>query len=116
MKKNKPLFITKHQLKRMAKRGISKAIIQAVVEYGAWGEGNAPFSHIVEYKGVIVILYSQKSQYNVSSCKLNRKYTKKAEELSKNNKIDFWKACHQVVKSIDFKDDIKRIGEEYAKR
>ena len=39
MKKNKPLFFTKHQLKRMAKRGMSKPIVQAVVTNGEWGDG-----------------------------------------------------------------------------
>ncbi|QOV08380.1 hypothetical protein Kirov_181 [Bacillus phage Kirov] len=109
MKKNKPLFFTKHQLKRMAKRGMSKSIVQAVVDNGKWGDGNAPFSHQIEYKGVIVILYEQKVQYNVSSCKLNREYTVKAEKMAKELGIDFWKAVHKIVKKINFTEEIANI-------
>ena len=109
MKKNKPLFFTKHQLKRMAKRGMSKPIVQAVVENGKWGDGNEPFSYQIEYKGVIVILYEQKVQYNVSSCKLNREHTVKAEKMAKELGIDFWKAVHKIVKNIDFTEEIANI-------
>lgn len=110
MKKNKPLFFTKHQLKRMAKRGMSKSIVQAVVNNGEWGDGNAPFSHQIEYKGVIVILYEQKVQYNVSSCKLNRENTVRAEKMAKELGIDFWKAVHKIVKKINFTEEIANIS------
>lgn len=107
--KNKPLFFTVHQLKRMAMRGMSKAIIQVVVNNGVWRVGNKPLSHEVEYKGIIVVLYEQKTQYNVSSCKLNREYTIKAEELAKMLNIDFWKAVHKIVKGIDFTKEFAEI-------
>lgn len=109
MKKDKPLFYTQHQLKRQAKRGMSKAIIQIVVDNGKWEKGKEPFSYEVEYKGVIVILYEQKTQYNVCTCKLNREYTYKAEQLKDSLGIDFWKAVHCVVKEIDFTEDIASI-------
>lgn len=109
MDENKPLFFTKHQLKRMAKRGMSKAIIQAVVRNGEWREGKEPFSFEVEYKGIIVIVYEQRTQYNVSTCKLNREYTCKAEELKNKKKIDFWKAVHKIVKEIDFAEEIANL-------
>jgi|SRR5690606_2114956 len=108
MRKNKPLFITQHQLKRMAKRGISKAILYAVIDNGTWREGKNPLSYEIEYKGVVVVLYEQKTQYNVATCKLNREYTIKAECLSEKMGIDFWKATHKVVKSIDFSKEIER--------
>lgn len=108
MKKNKPLFFTQHQLKRMAKRGMSKPIIQAVVDNGVWREGKNPFSYEIEYKGIIVILYEQNHQYNVSTCKLNRDYTLKAESLKEKLGIDFWKAVHKIVKTIN-------LEEEFAK-
>jgi len=106
---NKPLFFTKHQLKRMAKRGLSKAIIQVVVENGKWENGNKPFSHLVEYKGIVVVLYSQRVQYNVASCKLNREYTIQAEELAKKLNVDFWKATHKIIRSIDLSEEIANI-------
>lgn len=93
----------------MAKRGISKQIVNVVVNKGRWGRGKEPYSHEVEYKGIIVILYEQKIQYNVSSCKLNREYTCKAESMKKELNIDFWKACHKIVKSIDFSQDFAEI-------
>lgn len=96
----KPLFFTKHQLKRMAKRGMSKAIIQTVVDNGEWREGNRPLSFEVEYRGIVVILYEQNTQYNVSTCKLNRDYTIKAEKMKECSGIDFWKATHKIVKDI----------------
>lgn len=99
--KSKPLFFTSHQLKRMAKRGMSKSIIEKVVEKGEWKKGKEPFSYEVEYKGIIVILYEQKSQYNVCTCKLNREYTQKAEQLKEELGIDFWKAIHKTVKKIN---------------
>lgn len=107
--KNKPLFFTQHQLKRMAKRGMSKAIIQVVVNNGEWRKGKEPFSYEVEYKGIIVILYEQKVQYNVSSCKLNREKTIEAEKLQKDTSIDFWKAVHKIVKGIDFTTEFASI-------
>lgn len=109
MIKHKPLFYTQHQLKRMAKRGMSKAIVEIVVKYGDWREGKEPLSYEVEYKGVIIILYEQRTQYNVSSCKLNREYTCKAEQLKKQLGIDFWKAVHKIVKSIDFSEEFAEI-------
>lgn len=101
MIKDKPLFFTNHQLKRMAKRGMSKAIIESVVDNGTWREGKEAFSHEIEYKGIIVILYEQRTQYNVCTCKLNREYTHKAEKLKEELGIDFWKATHKVVKGIE---------------
>jgi hypothetical protein len=109
MKKDKPLFFTQHQLKSMAKRGMSKAIIQLVFDTGEWREGNKPFSFEVEYKGIIVVVYEQKSQYNVCTCKLNREYTLKAETLQQQKGIDFCKAYHRVVKGIDFTEEIANI-------
>lgn len=105
----KPLFFTRHQLRRMAKRGMSKPIIEAVVQNGVWESGNKPYSHLLEYKGIIVVLYEQRTQYNVSSCKLDRRHTIRAEQISKELKIDFWKAYHQVVRSIDLKVEIANI-------
>jgi hypothetical protein len=99
--KNKPLFFTQHQLKRMAKRGMSKAIIQAVVNNGAWIEGKSPLSYEIEYKGIIVVIYEQKTQYNVATCKLNREKTQLAEQIKESQDIDFWQALHKIVKSID---------------
>lgn len=107
--KNKPLFFTQHQLKRMAKRGMSKAIIEVVVNNGRWEKGKEPFSYEVEYKGIIVILYEQKVQYNVSSCKLNREKTIEAEKLKRELNIDFWKSVHKVVKGIDFTEEFADI-------
>lgn len=98
--KNKPLYFTEHQLKRMAKRGMSKEIVTTVLNNGKWAEGNKPLSYKVEYKGIVVIVYEQRTQYNVSSCKLNREYTQKAEQLQIDKGIDFWKAVHKVVKGI----------------
>lgn len=98
--KNKPLFFTEHQLKRMAKRGMSKEVVTTVVNNGEWTEGNQPLSFKIEYKGVIVIMYEQKTQYNVSSCKLNREYTHKAEQLQREKGISFWKAYHRILKSL----------------
>src|SRR6185312_4153823 len=109
MKKDKPLFFTKHQLKRMAKRGMSKLIIQTVVDNGEWKEGKNPLSYEIEYKGIIVILYEQKVQYNVSTCKLNREYTCKAEALKEELGIDFWKAVHKIVKEINLTSDFANI-------
>lgn len=109
MRKDKPLFFTKHILKRMSKRGMSKQTIQAVVNSGEWREGKNPLSYEVEYKGIIVVLYEQKVQYNVSTCKLNREYTCKAESLKEELGIDFWKAVHQVVKSIDLTEEFANI-------
>lgn len=109
MRKDKPLFFTQHQLKRMAKRGMSKAIIETVVDNGEWSKGKEPYSYEIEYKGIIVIVYEQKVQYNVSSCKLNREYTCKAERLQKELGIDFWKAVHRIVKSIDFSEEFAEI-------
>lgn len=109
MQNKKPLFFTQHQLKRQAKRGMSKAIIQIVVDNGVWEKGKEPFSHEVEYKGIIVILYEQKNQYNVCTCKLNREYTCKAEQLKDKLGIDFWIAVHRIVKSIDFTEEFANI-------
>lgn len=108
MKKDKPLYYTKHQLGRMAKRGISKRIAELVVDFGQWRDGKEPYSYEIEYKGVIVVLYEQKTQYNVSSCKLNRALTKKAEELKSKSGIDFWKATHKIVKGINFEQEIAK--------
>jgi hypothetical protein len=108
--KNKQLYFTDHQLKRMAKRGMSKAIIQIVVNNGEWREGKEPFSFEVEYKGIIVVVYEQRSQYNVCTCKLNREYTLKAEALRSKHGIDFWKAVHKIVKEIDFTSEIANIS------
>lgn len=104
MTKDKPLFFTNHQLKRMAKRGISKVVIQTIVDNGAWERGKNPFSYEVEYKGIIVILYGQRCQYNVSTCKLNREYTCMAEKVKDELNIDFWKATHKIVKEIVSKE------------
>lgn len=112
MRKNKPLFITQHQLKRMAQRGISKMIVYAVLNNGEWNEGKNPLSFEVEYKGIVVIVYSQKTQYNLATCKLNRKLTCMAEELKVNRGIDFWKAVHIIVKSIDFSKEIEELRSE----
>lgn len=109
MRKDKPLFFTVHQLKSMAKRGMSKAIIEAVIDNGEWREGNEPFSHEVEYKGIVVVVYEQKTQYNISTCKLNREHTNKAEKLKDELGIDFWQATHRVVKSIDLEKEIADI-------
>jgi hypothetical protein len=109
MKKNKPLFFTQHQLKRMAKRGMSKSIIQAVFDNGEWREGKEPFSFEIEYKGIIVVVYEQKSQYNVCTCKLNRENTLRAEAIKQQKGIDFCKAYHKVVKGIDFTEEIANI-------
>lgn len=106
--KDKPLFFTQHQLKRMAQRGMSKAIIQAVVDNGTWEKGKEPFSHEIEYKGIVVILYEQKAQYNVGTCKLNREFTCKAEQLKEEAGIDFWKAVHKIVKTIDLSEEISK--------
>lgn len=110
MKKNKPLFFTKHQLKRMAQRGISKAMIQVVVNNGEWERGGEPFSFKVEYKGVIAVLYEKKTQYNVGTCMLNREYTLKVVSLKEELGIDFLKAMHKIVKQIDFTDEIAQLG------
>lgn len=107
--KEKPLFFTQHQLKRMAQRGMSKAIIQAVVNNGEWKKSKEPFSYEIEYKGIVVILYEQKVQYNVGTCKLNREYTCKAEYLKDKLNIDFWKAVHKVVKTIDLSKEIAML-------
>lgn len=112
MRKNKPLFFTKHQLKRMAKRGMSKFIIEVVVNNGEWREGKNPLSYEIEYKGIIVVLYEQRVQYNVSTCKLNREYTCKAEKLKEELGIDFWKSVHMVVKSIDLTKEIEELKRE----
>jgi hypothetical protein len=98
--KDKLLFFTQHQLKSMARRGMSKAIIQDVVTNGEWSKGNKPYSFEVEYKGIVVVLYEQKNQYNVCTCKLNREFTCKAERLQEELGIDFWKAVHKIVKEI----------------
>lgn len=110
MRKDKPLFYTNHQLQRMAKRGMSKAIIEAVVDNGEWEKGKEPFSYEIEYKGIIVVLYEQKTQYNVCTCKLNRDYTRKAEKLKEELGIDFWKAIHRVVKDIDLTEEISKLN------
>lgn len=110
MKKSKPLFFTVHQLKRMAKRGMSKPIIQVVFDNGEWREGNEPFSFEIEYKGIIVVVYEQRSQYNVCTCKLNREYTLKAEKLKSEKGIDFWKAVHRIVKKIDLEEEIANVS------
>jgi hypothetical protein len=104
--KKKPCHYTKHQLKRMSMRGISKNIVNAVLAYGEWRDGSSRFSYEVEYKGVVVVLYEQKEQYNISSCKLNRKLTQEAERIHKEHKIDFLKAVHRVIKNIDFSKEI----------
>lgn len=106
---HKPLFYTRHQLRRMAKRGMSKSIIEAVVQNGEWEKGNKPYSHLVEYKGIIVVLYEQRVQLNVSSCKLNRKYTLEAEKMSKDLNIDFWRATHKIIRNIDLTTEIANI-------
>lgn len=108
--KNKPLFYTDHQRKRMAQRGMSKSIIKAVVDNGEWRKGKESFSYEIEYKGIIVILYEQKTQYNVGTCKLNREYTCKAEQLKEELGIDFWKAVHKIVKTIDLSEEIAKFS------
>lgn len=102
MKKNKPLYFTNHQLKRMAQRGITKTIVETVVDNGVWSKGKEDYSHHIEYNGVIVILYEQKTQYNVSSCRLNRENTEKAERIREEQGINFWKATHKVMKGLNF--------------
>jgi hypothetical protein len=97
---NKPLFFTKHQLERMAKRGISKSVVNSVVNNGEWRKGKSNFSYEVEYNGIIVVLYEQTTQYNVSTCKLNRINTLRAEELREELGIGFWKAVHRIVKEL----------------
>jgi hypothetical protein len=109
MMKDKPLFFTEHQLKRMAKRGMSKAIVKVVLVNGEWREGNEPFSFEIEYKGIIVVVYEQKTQYNICTCKLNREYTCIAEEMKDQKGIDFWKAVHKVVKGIDLTEEIANL-------
>jgi hypothetical protein len=109
MKKDKPLFFTQHQLKRMAKRGMSKAIVQSVVAFGDWREGKEPFSFEIEYKGIIVVVYEQKTQYNVCTCKLNRELTEIAEQMKDQKGLDFWKAHHKVVKGIDFTEEVANL-------
>lgn len=104
--KDKPLFFTHHLLKRMAKRGMSKAIIEAVVKNGKWRRGKEPLSHEVEYKGIIVVLYKEKERYSICTCKLNREYTHKAEQLQEELGIDFWKSVHKIVKSISFDKEV----------
>ncbi|PGO60630.1 hypothetical protein [Priestia megaterium] len=106
MKKDKVLFFTDHQLKRMSKRGINKLIINTVVKSGKWRKAKKIRSYEVEYKGVIVILYEQKYQYNVATCKLNRENTIKAQELKEELGINFWEATQRVVKSINFCKDV----------
>ncbi|MFS0905709.1 hypothetical protein AB3N02_21935 [Priestia aryabhattai] len=110
MNRHKPLFFTQHQLSRMAKRGMSKRIIQVVVNNGRWEKGKEPFSYEIEYKGLIVILYEQKSQFNVSTCKLNREYTIKAEQLKEKEGIHFWRAVHKIVKGIDLSEEIAQLA------
>jgi hypothetical protein len=110
MRKNKPLFFTKHQLGRMAQRGMSKAIVNVVVKFGEWSKGKEPYSFQIEYNGVIVVLYEQRVQYNVSSCKLNRLLTMKAEKIKEQKGITFYKAMHRVVKSIDFSQELAEIS------
>ena len=109
MKLKKPLFFTQHQLGRMAKRGMSKKIVQAVVEHGDWNKGKVPYSFEVSYKGIIVVLYEQKTQYNVSSCKLDRENTKRAERMKMDAGMDFWRAVHKIVKGIDFTQEIANM-------
>ncbi|MER2007453.1 MAG: hypothetical protein ABS939_08365 [Psychrobacillus sp.] len=109
MRKNKPLFYTLHQLKRMAKRGMSKSIVEIIVKHGEWREAKEPLSYEIEYKGLIVILYEQKTQYNVSTCKLNRAKTIEAENLQKQLGIDFWKCVHRIVKNIDLTEEFEEI-------
>lgn len=101
---SKPLHFTQHQLKRMSKRGISKSIVEAVFEKGVWKDGNKPSSYEIEYKGIIIVVYENNSQYNVSTCKLNRDKTLEAEKLKDELGIDFFKAMHKVVKNIDFSE------------
>ncbi|MFQ3543528.1 DUF4258 domain-containing protein [Halobacillus rhizosphaerae] len=103
---NKKLYFSKHILKRMAKRGMSKAIIEAVIDNGVRSQGKHPYSLEIEYKGIIVVLYVQKNQLNVSTCKLDRPHTLKAEYLQEKLDIDFWKAVHLVVKEIDLSKEI----------
>lgn len=109
MKKNKPLYFTNHQLKRMAQRGITKAIVQTVVDNGVWVKGEEAYSFVIEYNGIIVILYEQKTQYNVSTCKLNRMNTEKAERIREEKNINFWKAVHRVVKELNFESLDNRL-------
>lgn len=100
----KPLFFTKHQLKRMSARGISKSVIHIVLEKGEWKTGVKPHSYEIEYKGIIVIIYEQREQLNVSTCKLNREKTMEAERIKNELNIDFFRAMHEVIKKIDFAD------------
>ena len=102
--KNKKIFYTEHQLKSMAKRGISKTIVETVINKGVWESGKNAFSHQIEYRGIVVVLYEQKTQYNVVTCMTNRDNTKKAEELKERLNISFWKAVHMIVKEINFED------------
>ena len=108
-RKDKPLTFTSHQLKRMSKRGISKLIVEIVVGHGDWRRGKNPFSFQVDYKGIVIILYEDPHQYFVSTCKLNREYTLKAEKISRDQEIDYWKAVHRIIKRIDFTDEVSQI-------
>ena len=102
MQNQKPLHFTHHQLKRMSKRGISKNIVKEVFENGEWRDGNKPLSYEVEYKGIVIVLYEEDNRYNVSTCKLNREKTLEAEKMKDEMGLDFFKAMHKVVKSINF--------------
>lgn len=99
---NKAINFTEHQLNRMAKRGISKDIVFKVLKSGEWSKGKNPSSFEVIYKGIIVVLYAHSESFNVVTCKLDRENTIKAEKLMESLQIDFFKACHKVIKSIEF--------------
>lgn len=110
MLKEKTLYYSQHVLQSMTRRGISKNIIEVVVRNGYWSRGKKEYSFEVEYKGVIVILYEQKNQYNVGTCKLNRENTIKVEQIKEDRGISFWKAIHTVVKGIDFSEEIDKLS------
>lgn len=99
--KNKPLYFTEHQLERMSKRGISKEVVKKVFENGKWRKGKNPFSFEIEFKGIIIIVYENAVRYNVTTCKLNRENTIKAEKIKEELGVNFFVAMHKVVKELN---------------
>lgn len=99
---DKSIVYSSHQLIRMAQRGISKDLVHCVLSKGEWTRGKSPFSFQVTYKGLIVVVYENKKEYNVSTCKLDRKLTLKAEGLKKYQNYTFLSAIKEIVKRIDF--------------
>lgn len=97
--KGNRILYGEHQLLRMSQRGISKSIVNSVLQNGIWQKTNKHLCYEVEYKGVVLIVYKGRFEVEIITCKLNRELTIKAEE---SEHLGFNNAVKDIVKKISF--------------